>query len=103
AISFIESVVRPTKDEVSVVSFTGESTLEQGMTNNLTRLRRAVDRVQFVPPSGYLGGGVVTNSGGGIPGTPPISGRNQAVAGSTAIWDSIWVTSEEVLGPAPDK
>jgi len=96
AISFIESVVRPTKDEVSVVSFTGDSTLEQGMTNNLPRLRRAIDRVQFVPPSGYIGGGVVA-------GTPPISGSNQAVAGSTAIWDSIYATSEEVLGPAPDK
>jgi VWFA-related protein len=58
--------------------------------------------VQFVPPSGYLGGGVVTN-GGSVPGTPPISGRNQAAAGSTAIWDSVWVTSEEVLGPAPEK
>jgi len=102
AISFLESVVRPAKDEVAVVSFTGDSTLEQGMTNNLTRLRRAVDRVQFVPPSGYLGGGVVTN-GGSVPGTPPISGRNQAAAGSTAIWDSVWVTSEEVLGPAPEK
>jgi VWFA-related protein len=102
AISFVESVVRPTKDEVSVISFTGDSTLEQGMTNNLTRLRRAIDRVQFVPPSGYLGGGVVSN-GGGVPGTPPISGRNQSAAGSTAIWDSVWVTSEEVLGPAPEK
>jgi len=96
AISFLESVVRPAKDEVAVVSFTGESTLEQGMTNNITRLRRAVDRVQFVPPSGYVGGGVVT-------GTPPISGDNQMVAGSTAIWDSIWITSDEVLGPAPEK
>lgn len=96
AISFLESVIRPAKDEVSIVSFTGESTLEQGMTNNLTRLRRAVDRVQFVPPSGYIGGGVLV-------GTPPISGGNQSAAGSTAIWDSIWVTSEEVLGPAPDK
>jgi VWFA-related protein len=95
AIGFLESVVRPEKDEVSVVSFTGDSTLEQGMTSNLTHLRRAVERVQFVPPSGYIGGGVVT--------TPPISGSNQAVAGSTAIWDCIWVTSEEVLGPAPDK
>ena len=102
AISFLESVVRPTKDEVSIISFTGESTLEQGMTNNMTRLRRAIDRVQFVPPSGYLGGGVVTN-GGGVPGTPPISGSNQQVAASTAIWDSIWVTSEEVLGPAPER
>lgn len=37
------------------------------------------------------------------PGTPPISGTGSQVAGSTAIWDSIWVTSEEVLGPAPEK
>ena len=102
AISFLEAVIRPTKDEVSVVSFTGESTLEQGMTNNLARLRRAIERVQFIPPSGYLGGGVVVNSGR-VPGTPPISGTNQQVQGSTAIWDSIWVTSSDVLGPAPEK
>ena len=102
AISFIESVIRPTKDEVAVISFTGESTLEQGMTNNMTRLRRAIDRVEFVPPSGYLGGGVVTN-GGSVPGTPPLSGGNQAAAGSTAIWDALWVSAEEVLGPAPEK
>lgn len=96
AVSFLESVIRPTKDEVAVVSFTGESTLEQGMTNNMERLRRAVSRVQFVPPSGYIGGGVIA-------GTPPISGGNQAAYGSTAIWDSIWVTAEEILGPAPEK
>ncbi|MBK7801639.1 MAG: VWA domain-containing protein [Chloracidobacterium sp.] len=102
AISFLESVVRPKMDEVSIVSFTGETTLEQGMTNNITRLRRAIDRVQFVAPSGYVGGGVLTN-GGGVPGTPPISSDNQMIAGSTAIWDAIWVTSDEVLGPAPEK
>jgi Ca-activated chloride channel family protein len=94
--SFIQDVVRPEKDEVSVVSFTGESTLEQGMTSNVSRLTRAIDRVQFVPPSGTIGGGVIV-------GSPPASGGNQTVAGSTAIWDAIWVTSEEVLGPAPDK
>jgi VWFA-related protein len=97
AISFVESFIRPTKDEVAVISFTGESTLEQGMTNNLQRLRRAIDRVQFVPPAGYIGGGVMA------PGTPPISGQGTRIQGSTAIWDSIWVTSEEVLGPAPEK
>jgi Ca-activated chloride channel homolog len=94
--SFIESVVRPAKDEVSIVSFTGEATLEQGMTNNVGRLTRAVDNVKFVPPSGYVGGGVVV-------GTPPISSRGQMVQGSTAIWDAIWVTADEVLGPAPEK
>ena len=102
AISFVEAVVRPAKDEVSVISFTGESTLEQGLTNNLTRLRRAIERVQFIPPSGYIGGGVVVNSGR-VPGTPPISGTNQQIQGSTAIWDSIWITSSDVLGPAPEK
>ncbi len=94
--SFIQDVIRPAKDEVSVVSFTGEATLEQGMTNNVARLQRAVDRVQFVPPSGYAGGGVIL-------GTPPISGANRDVQGSTAIWDAIWITSDEVLGPAPEK
>jgi VWFA-related protein len=95
--SFVQDVVRPEKDEVAVISFTGEATLEQSLTSNVNRLGRAIDRVQFVPPSGYIGGGVV------VPGTPPISGGNQAIAGSTAIWDSIWVTAEEVLGESPDK
>ncbi|HRI02313.1 MAG TPA: VWA domain-containing protein [Pyrinomonadaceae bacterium] len=97
AISFLESVVRPAKDEVCIVSFTGEATLEQGFTNNMTRLRRSVSQIRFIPPSGYIGAGVLAG------GTPPISGDNQAVVGSTAIWDAIWVTSDEILGPAPEK
>lgn len=94
--AFLQSVVRPVKDEVAIVSFTGEATLEQSLTNNISRLLRAIDRVNFVPPSGYIGGGVIA-------GTPPISGKNQQIAGSTALWDAIWVTSEEILGPAPEK
>jgi Ca-activated chloride channel homolog len=94
--SFLQDVVRPEKDEVTIISFTGETTLEQGMTSNISRLSRAIDRVQFVPPSGYIGGGVV------VPGTPPLAGSSSA-AGSTAIWDAIWVTSEEVLGEAPQR
>ena len=35
--SFIQSIIRPAKDEVAIVSFTGETTLEQGMTNNIAR------------------------------------------------------------------
>ena len=89
--AFLESVLRPNKDEAAVVSFTGETTLEQGFSGNLERLRRAIDRVEFVPPSGYIGGGVVVN------GTPPISGTNQSLAGSTAIWDAVWATAEELI------
>jgi Ca-activated chloride channel homolog len=89
--AFLENIVRPQRDEAAIVSFTGETTLEQGFTGSIDRLRRAIDHVEFVPPSGYIGGGVVVN------GTPPISDTNQALAGSTAIWDAVWATSEELL------
>lgn len=92
---FIENVIRPEKDEAAVISFTGEATLEQGMTSNPARLRRAIDRVKVVLPDGYIGGGVI------IGGTPTIA-SNPAL-GSTAIWDAVWVAAEEVLGPAPEK
>jgi Ca-activated chloride channel homolog len=94
--SFIEAVMRPEKDEAAIVSFTGDVTLEQGFTGNLDRLRRAIDRVEFVPPSGYIGGGVV------VGGTPPISDQNQMLAGSTAIWDAVWASSNELLAISAD-
>lgn len=94
--AFLESVLRPEKDEAAIVSFTGEVTLEQGLTGNIGRLRRAIDEVRFVPPAGYIGGGVV------VSGTPPISGSRQIMAGSTAIWDAIWATSNELLSASAE-
>lgn len=93
--SFVEAVMRPDKDEAAIVSFTGEVTLEQGFTGNLDRVRRAIDRVEFTPPSGYIGGGVVV-------GTPPISDTNQMLVGSTAIWDAVWASSNELLSISAD-
>ena len=94
--AFVEAVMRPDKDEAAIVSFTGEVTLEQGFTGNLERIRRAIDRVEFVPPSGYIGGGVV------VGGTPPISDTNQMLAGSTAIWDAVWASSNDLLSVSAD-
>ncbi|GIU82070.1 MAG: VWA domain-containing protein [Acidobacteria bacterium] len=94
--SFVEAVVRPEKDEVAILSFTGETTLEQDLTGSVARIRRAIDRIEFVPPSGTLNGIM-------IPGTPPISGRNQRLAGSTALWDAVWVTTDEILKRSPEK
>ncbi|MBD0325042.1 MAG: VWA domain-containing protein [Pyrinomonadaceae bacterium] len=96
ASAFVDAVVRPAKDEVAVLTFTGETTLEQGLTGSVARIRRALDRVEFVPPSGYIGGGQTA-------GTPPISDQGQRIAGTTAIWDAIWVTSDEVLSETSDK
>jgi Ca-activated chloride channel homolog len=94
---FLETILRANKDEAAIVSFTGEVTLEQGFTGSMDRLRRAIDQVEFVPPSGYIGGGRVV-----VQGTPPISGTNQQLAGSTAIWDAVWATSNELLMESAD-
>jgi VWFA-related protein len=94
--AFLENVLKANRDEAAILSFTGETTLEQGFSGNLERLRRAIDRVEFVPPSGYIGGGVVVN------GTPPISGTNQNLAGSTAIWDAVWATAEELISTSAE-
>ena len=91
----LEAVLRPGRDEAAVVSFTGEVTLEQGFTGSMDRIRRAIQHVEFVPPSGYIGGGVVV-------GTPPISDKNQQLVGSTAIWDAVWATSKELLVESAD-
>ncbi|MDQ1611521.1 MAG: hypothetical protein QOG00_1452 [Pyrinomonadaceae bacterium] len=95
--AFVDAVMRPSKDEVAVLSFTGDSTLEQGLTGSPVRVRGAIERVEFVPPSGYVGRGVV------VGGTPPISGDNQSTAGSTAIWDAVYATCHEVMTESSDK
>ncbi len=96
AAAFVDAVLRVAKDEAALITFTGEATLEQDLTGNPQRLRRAIDRVKFIPPSGYIGGGQTV-------GTPPISGGNQNLAGSTAIWDALFVTADEVLSSTSDK
>lgn len=93
--AFVEAVIRAEKDEVALLTFTGETTLEQGLTNNLPRLRRAIDRVKFEPVPGSVGG-VMINA-------PPVSGGSSAASATTAMWDAIWVTSDEVLKTAPDQ
>ena len=99
--AFLEAVVRPQKDEAAILSFTGEVTLEQGFTGNMERLRRAIDRVEFIPPSGYVGGNVVLNPGSTQP-TPPISDVNRDLAGSTAIWDAVWACSNDLMADSAE-
>jgi len=92
---FVESILRSSKDRSALVSFTGEATIQQDLTNDLAKLRAAIDRVKFVPPLGYQGGGVVISN------TPP--NRAQLLAGSTAIWDAIWVTVDGMTSAADSR
>lgn len=95
--TFVNTVIRPGKDEVGIISFTGEATLEQGLTGSARHLQEAIERVEVVFPPGYIGGGV------SIPTTPPIFDTGRSRAGTTAIWDAVWVTAEDVLAHAPHK
>ena len=102
--AFVDAIIRSRKDEVAVISFTGEATIEQGLTSNVARVRRAIDRVEILRPSGYLGGGVSVPGGTPpISTAPPIPGTNQSRLGTTAIWDAIWATSKDLLSQTSDR
>lgn len=94
---FIESVIRPTKDEAAVISFAGEAIIEQNLSGSKSSLARAIERVNFAVPPGYIGGGIIVQQGGTPPGGVP------TVMGATALWDAVWATSEEVLSRAPER
>src|SRR6266487_1395455 len=53
--AFVNTVIRSGKDEVAIISFTGEATLEQGLTGRIESLQRAIEQVEVVLPPGYIG------------------------------------------------
>lgn len=92
---FISSVLRPNKDEAAVVAFAGEAELEQGLTGNTRLIRRAVENIKYVPPTGY------GMDGFPLPGTPPISTGDPNLITGTAIWYAVSATCNDVLREAP--
>lgn len=87
---FVDSIMRPGQDAVAVISFTHDPQVEEGLTINIEQVRRAIDAIEFVPPPGYVGRGIVV--------TAP---DPNFASGSTAIWDAIWSTSEQLLKSSP--
>ena len=83
---FLKGMMLPGKDRAAVVTFAHETVVEQEMTADVAKVREAVGRVEFVPPPGYAGGGIV------VLGTPFPS-----MAGLTGAWDAVWLVSRDVL------
>ncbi len=85
--AFLGSIVRPERDKVAVLSFTGRPRLEQALTENVARLNRAVDvlRVEF-------------------PAHNPDCEEDRPVHEDplcwTSIWDAVWAGSNDVLSSA---
>jgi Ca-activated chloride channel family protein len=89
---FVKSVVHHAKDEVAIISFSGEATIEQGLTNRISSVQKALERVEIVLPPGYIGRGIVINNPG-----RPSTGDDDPRLGTTAIWDAVWAVSEELF------
>ena len=90
--TFVASVVHHAKDEVAVISFSGEATIEQGLTNRLVSVQKALERIEIVLPEGYISRGIVINSP-----ARSSTGDDDPRLGTTAIWDAVWATSEELF------
>ena len=89
---FVNAVIHNPKDEVAVVSFSGEATVEHELTNNLSSVQKALERIQIVLPPGYIGPGIIVNGSGRSTDDNP-----DPRLGTTAIWDAIWAVSEELF------
>jgi Ca-activated chloride channel homolog len=88
--AFIDSVLRPDRDQAAVITFTGEADLEQDLTNDLGKLRGAVERVKIEFPFG----------------APECEGnitQQRAPRCYTGVWDAAWVTVNEVLSQTPEQ
>ncbi len=88
--SFLDSIVRPERDQLAIATFTRLLTVEQRLTNNVPALRQAIARAVFVPPPGYVRGGLVV-------GPPSRAARSAMAAASTALWDAVIAACDELL------
>jgi Ca-activated chloride channel family protein len=79
-------------NDAAVVSFTGDTKVVQGLTADAAAVRRAIASVEFVPPPGYMPGGIVV--GRPHPHDPAIR------TGQTAIWESLVNVCDEVFAHA---
>jgi Ca-activated chloride channel homolog len=93
--TFIEKVIESNKDQVALIPFTGLAYLEQPLTRDLLSVYRVLQRIEVAVPA-YLGAGRPL---GGIPTGPGLPAPPDE--GTTAIWDAVALTSNNVLANAP--
>jgi Ca-activated chloride channel family protein len=89
--TFIDNVIRSSKDQAAIIPFEGYAHLEQPLTRDVLGIYRALEAIEVAFPS-YMGNAPPIGGIASGPGTiaPPREG-------TTAIWDSIAVSCKEVL------
>ena len=93
--SFIETIIRSSKDQAAIIPFTDHAFLERALTANVISIYQALERVEVALPS-YLGSGPPISGIASGPGSIP-----EPSEGTTAIWDAITVSAGEILARSP--
>lgn len=92
ALQFLNSVLRPEKDEAAILSFTGEAVLEQDLTKDRESLKKAIAGLEIVlPPKPKP-----RDDSAGDDAPVEVIDKDNPV-GWSSVWDAVWVTSNEVM------
>lgn len=92
--AFLDTVMRPEKDQAAVVTFTGKTVIEANLTNDKNSLRNAIDRVK----PGISEENIARYEAGENPLT-----FEQDPTGYTNVWDTIYLVADDVLSKTPER
>jgi len=98
--SFLNNLMRPDKDKAFVIHFDREVELLQDLTSSRDKLEAALDKLG-APKFEQSGGGSSSGGGGGYPGGgggyPSGGGGGHHGGGGTALYDSVFLASDELM------
>lgn len=100
--TFLDAVIRPDRDQAAIVSFTGVPLLEQPLTNDVGKMRQAIDRVKIILPQDRVAEGMEAGSSSSSTSSVPQVDKDDAV-GYTGVWDAIWATTNDALSQTPER
>ncbi len=86
---FIVASLRPDKDRAAVVSFAGNASIKQTLTNDRNAIQHALADLVIETPPGYLSRVIV--------GAPPKLPKGATLPGTTALWDAIAAIDQQVF------
>jgi Ca-activated chloride channel homolog len=93
---FVESLVHPATDKVAVLSFTGDAVIEQDLTGDTAALQRAINDMEIVMPPD-------DQQAAAIAAIKARASGDRRLPGSTAVWDAIWATTNEIMAHTPER
>ncbi|MEO8435396.1 MAG: VWA domain-containing protein [Pyrinomonadaceae bacterium] len=87
---FLDTVIRADRDQAAAVSFTGNALMQQGLTNDKTLIRSAINRLKIdLPPND--------------PECEDDASVEEEPRCWSGIWDAVWASTNEVLSQTPER